>query len=635
MGNRRRALAQVALPAAELLLIAAWALLITRPYLNLDPLVIPAGREFASAIASHQLWMLFRADASAALWNGNLRGGAPAFADPYGSMLHPLVALATLLLAVSNGAKIALVGAFAMGGLAQWWLARVLGLGLVARLWSPGMGVAGGHLAARMEIGVFSIVLSTAASALVLPPLVSLCRTRSRRAAVLLGLTLALALLAGQGYLQIGLAFTLPAVLLLFPWERSALATLLRRLALAGGLAALLAAPFLVPLLHFLPEFGKDGDRLFRSAQPLAYVPLNLVIGDHAFYGTTALGKLPYPFLYENFVGWLPLLLVLPAIAGWHRVPPGRVVLYLGAVALSAFWVASAAPLAWLVATVPGSGLAELAAGVRFPSLIAGLAVPPLLALAAAGLDGLLRADWPCLRLSLASPQRGNLAVRLDLRWLLLIPLAVALLDARTFGTAWITTTRLGDDVPTVLQTLRTPDLQWVNPPFGEHFWLLPAADYGLKLSQGVRPWQWKGRPDPEPVLRAERQGAPPGMTLKTRVAGVAVYAAAPGRVLAAVVHADGTRTVCTAQGQGGYIDVTCDAPEAGRLVVKENSWSGWQASVDGQPVGLAPERWLAVDLPAERHTVQSRYRPWDVPLGILLSLLGLGVAAQQWRQGG
>jgi len=46
----------------------------------------------------------------------------------------------------------------------------------------------------------------------------------------------------------------------------------------AAAIALLLAAPVLVPYLHFSREFGKEFQPGFTFAQPFAYVPLNLVM---------------------------------------------------------------------------------------------------------------------------------------------------------------------------------------------------------------------------------------------------------------------------------------------------------------------------------------------------------------------
>src|SRR5262245_38126152 len=229
-------LAVLAGAGVELLIIFLWTLFITAPYANLDPLTAPRGGEYYILIKSNHIWTRFQECGWCAVWNGNVRGGAPAVVDPHASFLHPIVIITTLLFGVIVGSKIALVCIFFMSGLAQWWLARALGLGRIAGLWSAGMAVAAGFLAAQMGEGLTSMVLSAAACALVLPPLIILAQTGSRRAAVALGVALALAIVSGQGYMQIGLALSLLAVVLL-PWRTEVNpVTIGRRYALAGAL---------------------------------------------------------------------------------------------------------------------------------------------------------------------------------------------------------------------------------------------------------------------------------------------------------------------------------------------------------------------------------------------------------------
>jgi uncharacterized membrane protein YfhO len=71
--------------------------------------------------------------------------------------------------------------------------------------------------------------------------------------------------------------------------------------------------------------------------------------------------------------------------------------------------------------------------------------------------------------------------------------------------------------------------------------------------------------------------------------------------------------------------------PDAGKLVVKENTWTGWKAWVDGERVPLIGEQWLEVNAPAGEHTYLFRYRPWDVPLGIALSIVGVIMCVYLW----
>jgi hypothetical protein len=626
--RRRSAL----LVAAEILVVVLWTMLVTRPYLDLNPGVTPAGREYLSGIQTHYFWTRVTQCGWCALWNGSGRGGAPALVDPHGSMLHPLVIVPTLLLGVLNGSKLALVGAFLMAGLAQWGIARVLGLGSVARVWSAAMAVSAGHLAGRMELGAFGVVLSTAACALVIPPLLALNRGGSRRAPLWLGIALAFAIVAGQGYMQIGLLFTLPAAIFLLPRDRAGLRRVVRGYGLAILLALLLAAPFLAPFLHFVPEFGKQVDPTFGSVQPLAYIPLNLVINDYAFFGTEALGKLSFPHLNVNYVGWVAVVLALVGVFKHRTRLERQAVLFFTSSAFLAMWVASAEPLRWLVKAVPLRWLVDQLAGIRHPAQIAGLAVPCVLALAAIGLDVLMGLSWPKLRLVLSSAARQAPFLSIDSRWLLFAVLFLALLSTRQFGTRWIAAiplagTKIASDISDVVDALRTPDLQWVNTPFGEHYWTVPALDAGLKLAGGIQTWFWKDRPNPAPVLEANRLGPPPGMTAQATVRGIPIYLAPPGREYATVTHGDGARSVCAAHGIGGSIDVSCSLAAPGVLTVLENNWTGWRAEIDGRPARLRPERWLSVELPAGVHTVHLGYFPWDVPLGLALSLVGVGLA--------
>lgn len=617
-----------AIAAAELLAIVIWAALFTGPYLDLSPSVMPAGREYAGAIQSHHVWERLRDCGACALWNGSQQGGSPALTDPYSSMLHPLVILTTLGWGVLNGSKIALGGGFAIAGLAQWWLARALGVGRVARLWSAALAVVAGHLAGRMELGLFGIVLSASACALVLAPLITLSRTGARRDAAVLGLALGLALVSGQGYMQTGLAFTLPAALLLLPSDAALRRRVLVGALLAGAIALLLAAPLLAPFARVSSMFVKLADPGFPLAQPLPHVLTNLLISDPAYFYSDVLHA-PYPFLYVNYVGLTPLLLAGLGLAQAGR-RPWRPLAFLAASAALAFWLASAEPLR-MVEGLPFDAARERVAGLRNISMVATLAVPPLLALAAVGVDVLLGLRWGRLRLTIeAGASRVSLA--LGPRWLVLIPLALALHSAWAFSRGWITTAVIGDDTLAILESLRTPDLQWVSPPFGEAFFVEPAIARGLKLSTGFQPWSWRDRPLPEAVREVSWNGPPADMREEALLHGETRVYVATGREYAAVTADDGRRTVCEAHGVGGDLDVVCDAAHGGRLTVQENAWADWYARVDGAPAALADGPWLALELPPGRHLVTLSYRPWDVPLGVALALAGLALALWQLR---
>jgi len=66
--------------------------------------------------------------------------------------------------------------------------------------------------------------------------------------------------------------------------------------------------------------------------------------------------------------------------------------------------------------------------------------------------------------------------------------------------------------------------------------------------------------------------------------------------------------------------------------IVYENQWSGWSATRDGRPSALGPGQWLTTAAPMGLHHYYAfRYRPWDVFLGLGLTLLGLLLAARLW----
>ena len=612
---------------AELALLALWTLFVTRPYADFDPRRTPRGGEFLSNIQTLHAWEWARTCGLCSLWYGGVNGGFPAAAEPTTSALHPVAALPALLLGAVNGAKVALVASFFLAGLAQWLLGTVLGLRPVARLWASGLAVAAGSLAAYMSLGDMSLVLGSAAAALVWPALLRLARTGDARDAARLGAAGASLLLAGTGYMQAGTLFLgLATVILLPPGRR---APILLRCAFAVALALLLAAPLLLPFLRFLPFIRKDFDAAFPSAQPFLDVSANLVNSDPtSFFSKRFHGVAGIPAYYALYVGWVPVLL-----AGWGLVSAKgdrarrRESLFLAALVVLALWLASAGPQRLLIGLGPPGPIADAVAGLRYTGLMGGLAIPPLMGLAGLGLDRVLARPWP------------RPWPRLDTRWLLAVPLAGALVSVARFGSGWIATETPPPEVAPVIEALRMPGLEWVCTPFGEGFWIETALENGLKLTDNAYfTWHWDRRYLPAPRLAATRGQRPPGLpeddagvTERPPVHGIRIVEVA-GAEYAAVLGPDGRATPCRARGVGGDLDVTCEARVPGTLVVRENSYPGWRAAAGDRALALLPGDWLSVRIPAGRSDVRFRYRPWDVPAGLVLSLVGLVIAARASR---
>jgi len=615
------------------MLMTIWVVMIAGPYLDFDPSVVPTGREYLSSVDSHHIWVRVQQCGLCALWNGNRMGGAPYLADIYGSLLHPLVIISTLIFGVINGSKATLIATFCVAGLAQWWLGTVLGLGLFARVWTTALAISGGHLTGRMEDGAFGMVLSTASGALIFPSVIMTAFMPNGRNIVTLASVIFLLILSGQGYIQIATLAIFPLSIFLVERTRTQVTRYGRALLTAGIIGILLASPLVIPALHFFPNFIKDIDPTLKSAQPFWYGLLNFVIDSPQFYRSDALQKLPFPFLYTNYIGWAAVVFAAIGVQQKRHTKAFRVAIFLSASMLTTMWMASGDLFKILQTFDSFPWLVEKAQSVRYPALMGGLSIPPLLALSGLGIDAVWNFGWPQVRISFGSAE-GSPSTHLTTRWLLIPVLLVSLNGTYQFSRAWVGTARLEPYVDQLLDALKLPDLQWVNPPFGEHFFIERAPSRDMKMYVGIRRWYWRGRTAPEPVLEANRSGAPQGMTLSQTVAGIGIYAA-PGREYASVTSELGNRSVCKATGSGGDIDVSCTSPQGGILTVTENSWSGWGATVDGRKVELTPSRWLSVRVPAGTVQISFRYRPWDVPVGIAFMFLGMLASWWVWHSPG
>jgi hypothetical protein len=182
-------------------------------------------------------------------------------------------------------------------------------------------------------------------------------------------------------------------------------------------------------------------------------------------------------------------------------------------------------------------------------------------------------------------------------------------------------------DIPAVeINALIPSQSEWVTPPDVNFTWYPHLLEAGLKLTNIVRPWHWINRPAPNALLEAVLSTKPDPGFGSIRKIGYIDYLLRPGNQYAVIRTAD--RDIpCQAVAKDGNIDVSCSTNKDGKLIVNENRWSGWTAWRDGQPVPLLVGNFLTVDASAGSHTYSFRYWPWDVPLGLLISLLGIGMA--------
>jgi hypothetical protein len=613
----------------ELTLILVWSLTVTSVLFHFGPADRGNG-EYYAQIQNQFVWNQLKTCGACVFWNGNIDGGYPAFVDPFSAALHPTVVVSSLIFGSLHGATVALIAAFFLAGVAQWWLAKELGLGSVARIWSGAMAVVAGRLCSQLDNGAYVFVISTVAGALVLPPLLRVNRDARYRSSALLGIALGCFIVSGQGYLQIGFAVLSPLVLFLILDSKQPFWLIFRRLLLSVGIAGLLAAPFLVPLAHFWSSFAKNTDPTFGDTQPFRYIPLNLVIKDGDFFRIGSLGAPLYPYLSVNYIGWTAVIL---AVTGFgtlvfrHRW--WLCCFFAGWIAL-AMWVASASPLRFARDhTTSMPTLWSFIVGIRNPAPIVGLALPLILGLSAIGVDCLWRrAPRYRLKLNFWRGKKG-FALPLDPRWLLAAILMLAALDGRDFAKHWIYELPLPTDVPAVLDALEMPGAAWVNPPYGELYWTGQALERNMKLTGDYfKAWRLNGRESPPAEMLGVRGEVTDGTVVES-VGDISIVRASPGNEYAAVIHDDGSRTPCLASSHGGNISVHCDSDQPGVLQILENNFDGWSATVNGADTPIAAVgQWMGVPVPAGSVDAKLRFRPWDVLVGFFLMIAGLILAA-------
>jgi hypothetical protein len=462
-------------------------------------------------------------------------------------------------------------------------------------------------------------------SVLILPPLIDLAINHNRRAVVWLAAAMAITWLSGQGYIQIGvIACWLPAALLLGDRHEH---PFWRDLFIALGISILFIGVFAVSLLHFLPNFNKYTDNSLSSLQPLAYIPLNLLIQDNSVYMANVFGTQGAPYIYFDYVGWVPILLALSVLRfGWDKNRRLMGFFYLGISLL--FVLNSAEVLRFLEKFFPIMG------NLRYINISVALVVPLLLALSAWGLEWLIHLEWPKILLGIYRSGHDVIG-KFPLLWLVVLPLlAYSIYSAYEAGRPFLY--QYSVDFPEGSLQAQEPDhAEWVAPAYGEYIWLPQLLAKGVKLTNAPRPWQWVGRDNPQPYLETARNAV---SDLSNQKLGpfedITVFVHPENEY--ALVEVNGNFIPCVAQAHGGNIDVNCNISQSGVLIVHENSWDGWYVSVDGQPTQLLDNNnWLSVAAPAGQHTFNFRYRPWDVWVGLLVTVIGIILAVVWWRRVG
>ncbi len=373
--------------AIELVIIALWTLNVTAELRGTSKFDLIGGGDYFVSVQGRFFWDHVKSCGACALWNGDTRGGAPAYVDANVDMFHPIVALPAYFAGTLQGSKITVILAMFMGGVAVWWLAFEIGMGSFARVIVACMAVASGSMLGKLQEGLVVLITATAAAFLILPALLRITKHPNRRNAGLLGLILGLAVISGQGYIQLGIAIMAPLVLILIVGNPNGLKSTGGYLVCGGVVGLLISMIFVYPFSRVYGDFGKVFDVGFGAYQPMKYQLLNLAISDLRFLEADYLHKLGFAAWYVNYIGWIPIGLALIGVGiQWQRSK--RITLFLGLLFLAALWVGSGKPFQLLAAPdFTSEDMKIFAWSIRIPSFVSALAIPPLLGFAAVAID--------------------------------------------------------------------------------------------------------------------------------------------------------------------------------------------------------------------------------------------------------
>ena len=603
----------------ELLPLFILTFFMAAPYLDFRQNYYPNGYEYYAVTVTHYVWNLLPKCGTCVFWNGLVNGGMPAFAEILGAVLHPLVILTTLIWGVINGSKIIIIASLLMSGFSMWWFAKELEVRRLSRIWISLFGVVGGYLIGRLESGNILFVLSIASASLIFPMVLRLNKKTTNRRIAILAILMAVTWLSGEGYIQLGVILAwFPAFLCLLyepgKKKQEKWISFGKSLFISGLLCGIL----FVPVAHFIPSMDKDACPDFHDVQPMRYLPLNLVIGDSALLGQTYLGMDTFPYAHINFIDWTPVFFAI--IAGYFvfRKKHKRVYasIYLSILLVMIF--CSREIYVFLVPYLPF--LTKICSMGGSSSLM----VPPILVMAAWGLDRLFDLKWP--KVTLGDNQKDEKTKSISVKWLILIPvLVLSFTNIIPFDKNYLGVSK-NEIPPDEFAYTQVNDPQWVDPPAN---WLPTLLNEDRKIIMWDRHVIWKDR---------QRLAGYIGFTNNPDSDSQVVAQMTdfdvirrPNELYASIKTDDNYIIKCAAVSMGGDINVTCNAPSKGKLTVLDYQYSGWYAWVDGRPQSLLGGDWLSVNALSGKHTYTFRYYPWDVYLGALLSLIGVGVVIWLW----
>ena len=604
----------------ELIVITAvWFLVYGHSW---DSVRIPVGGEYARSINSFYFWDMLRSCGSCAFWNPN-GGGKPVLADPYGSFMHPISAIASLSFGALGGASLTLALAFLMIGLASYWLAVALAVHPLVRVWFALASMLGGHITSRLELGSVGMPLSLAALWLAFAALVWYAFRPSFWRMLLAAVCVGTLMLAGQLYYQY--FFVLSAALYWYYSWRTGDSTLHPRLrfdVLVGVIiVALFASPLLINMVMTMGMYEKEADTAMPYAVPLTTQMVNFFLPNHVTSRADGLNPFPYVWAYATYIGFTPVIATVLGFR-WLTIPTHRRFGVLVTVIGAAAMMLATGVFSKLLNSLNITVITDIASGFRWIAIYNGVAGLAFLTYAAL----VFHAFLTNYHIGLAWVQRLftwlQATVRFDAR-IMVVGLGAFyhLLGLHEFSNPLVRSFAITEPrINTMINDLAKQPPGYANLPD----WMFIAA-----MERGI-----SSLPTPLGIIIKEHPSPPPAYLFATKkpeafaTSVIASYAddwalyrnENPDAAYAAVVDESGAITPCGHSKNGGQIEISCTAVPAGVLRVYEFGLRGWTANVDNGRTGAVPEGdWLRMPLTAGNHRVSFSYAPWYSWAGLIM----------------
>lgn len=604
----------------ELVVITAvWFLVYGQSW---DSVRIPVGGEYARSMNSFYFWDMLKSCGSCAFWNPNA-AGKPVLADPYGSFMHPISAIASLSVGALGGASLTLALAFLMIGLASYWLAVSLAIHPLVRVWFALASMLGGHITSRLELGSVGMPLSLAALWLAFAALVWYAHRPSFWRMLLAAICVGTLMLAGQLYYQY--FFVLSAGLYVYyAWRtgRSVWHPRFRFDLLVGTVIVIFfVSPLLINMVMTMGMYEKESDPDMSFAVPLSTQLVNFFIPNHVSSRADGLNPFPYVWAYATYIGFTPVIATVLGFR-WLTLPThrqfARLVAGIGALAM----VLATGVFSKLLNSLNISVITDIASGFRWIAIYNGISGVAFLTFAALVFHAFLTNH----QIGTVRMQRllvwFQKTVRFDARSMVVGVVAVYhLLGLHEFSKPLVSS--FTPNEPRINKMI--DDL--ANQPHG--YANVPDWMFLVAMERGV-----STLPAPLGIIIKDHPFPPPKYefaTKKPEVFATSVIASyddswvlyrneSPDAAYAAVIDESGAITPCGHSKNGGQIEVRCIAVPAGELRVYEFGLRGWTATIDdGRTSAVAVSDWVRVPLTAGDHRVVFSYAPWYAWAGVIM----------------